>query len=83
VCLFSDTGCGERMDPMFLSYSQANGVPQESKLATYMVNYLYFLPSILIYFFLYVTHKTEGLVLDVVICDSVVRSCEICGQNDT
>jgi hypothetical protein len=28
------------MDPMFLSYSQANGVPQESKLATYMVNYL-------------------------------------------
>ncbi|RZF40835.1 hypothetical protein LSTR_LSTR003345 [Laodelphax striatellus] len=24
------------MDPMFLSYSQVNGVPQESKLATYM-----------------------------------------------
>ncbi|PNF35617.1 PAB-dependent poly(A)-specific ribonuclease subunit PAN3 [Cryptotermes secundus] len=36
MCMFSDTGCGERMDPMFLSYSQANGVPQESKLATYM-----------------------------------------------
>uniref|UniRef100_A0A1B6C197 Uncharacterized protein n=1 Tax=Clastoptera arizonana TaxID=38151 RepID=A0A1B6C197_9HEMI len=24
------------MDPIFLSYSQVNGVPQESKLATYM-----------------------------------------------
>ncbi|XP_069692490.1 PAN2-PAN3 deadenylation complex subunit PAN3 isoform X2 [Periplaneta americana] len=32
----SYTGCEDRMDPMFLSYSQANGVPQESKLATYM-----------------------------------------------
>ncbi|PSN54180.1 hypothetical protein C0J52_03572 [Blattella germanica] len=34
----SYTGCEDRMDPMFLSYSQANGVPQESKLATYMQN---------------------------------------------
>ncbi|GLG93496.1 PAN2-PAN3 deadenylation complex subunit PAN3 [Gryllus bimaculatus] len=25
-----------KMDPLYLSYSQANGVPQESKLATYM-----------------------------------------------
>nr|CAD7442981.1 unnamed protein product [Timema bartmani] len=29
-------GPEERMDPMYMSYSQANGVPQESKLATYM-----------------------------------------------
>lgn len=28
------------MDPLYLSYSQANGVPQESKLATYMVSTL-------------------------------------------
>jgi hypothetical protein len=54
VCLFSDTGCGDGMDPIFLSYSQANGVPQESKLATYMVNYLRLYPSVLINFFILV-----------------------------
>ncbi|XP_046996275.1 PAN2-PAN3 deadenylation complex subunit PAN3 isoform X1 [Schistocerca americana] len=33
----SYTSCDERLDSsLFLSYSQANGVPQESKLATYM-----------------------------------------------
>jgi hypothetical protein len=78
VCLFSDTGCGERMEPMFLSYSQANGVPQESKLATYMVNYFYFFPCVLISFFiLSVTYifliKIEGSVLDVILYDSVVH----------
>lgn len=26
------------MDPLFMSFSQVNGVPQESKLATYMVS---------------------------------------------
>jgi hypothetical protein len=73
--MFSDTGCGERMDPMFLSYSQANGVPQESKLATYMVNCFY---SILFSFFiLSITYilliKTDGSVLDVMLYDSVVH----------
>jgi len=52
--LFSDTGCSDGMDPVFLSYSQANGVPQESKLATYMVNYLCLINSVLIYFFILV-----------------------------
>ncbi|XP_067004474.1 PAN2-PAN3 deadenylation complex subunit PAN3 isoform X2 [Anabrus simplex] len=32
----SYSSCEDRMDPIYLSYSQANGVPQESKLATYM-----------------------------------------------
>ncbi|CAG2060850.1 unnamed protein product, partial [Timema podura] len=35
ICL-TVAGPEERMDPMYMSYSQANGVPQESKLATYM-----------------------------------------------
>jgi hypothetical protein len=27
------------LDPVYLPYAQVNGVPQESKLATYMVRY--------------------------------------------
>ena len=43
LALFSDSACEDRMDQIFLSYPQANGVPQESKLATYMVCISFFI----------------------------------------